>query len=167
MNSAKPKLSLVILCFREEDYIPLYVNEVKRNLEKYDIPYKLILVANYFTSALVKKDNSAEIAREIARKDFSVVVVANEKKLGEKMGWDMRSGFEVADGDIVGFTDGDGQVAAGDIAVAYNKIVAENLDAVFGQRVKREDGAMRAVTSKIYNTLFRMFFPRVKVADVN
>ena len=167
MKNHKPTLSLVILCFREGDYIPIYVRAVQESLVRHDIPHQLILVANYFCGDAAEQDSSSRIVRELAVNDTSIVPITREKRRGEKMGWDLRTGLAVATGDIVGFTDGDGQVEAEDMARAYNLIVERGFDAVFGRRVAREDGAWRAFTSRAYNILFRVFFPQVSIHDVN
>ncbi len=158
----KPLLSLVILCFKEEEYIPVFIRAVKEALQKHAIPHELILVANFHAGST---DRSSNIVQEMAKSDPSLLAVTLEKQ--GKMGWDLWSGFKKATGGVVGFTDGDGQIAPEDIARAYEKIIAEDFDMVQGQRIERCDGRMRKITSVAYSLILRSCFPKITVHDIN
>lgn len=160
----RPTLSLVILCYQERDYIPRFVAEVKEALKTAGIPHTLILVANYWPRA-ESADISPRIVKELAMRDPSLAAVSLPKK--GNMGWDLRSGFARATGDVVGFTDGDGQVAAGDVVRAYEMLVAGDFDMVLGQRRERRDGRLRKLTSAVYSLILRSFFPKVLARDIN
>src|SRR5438309_6107195 len=81
------ELSVIILCYRSEDYAPKFVAEMTSALEALDVPYELVPVANYDRNAS-PPDRTPEIVRELGRHDSRITVVAKEKQ--GMMGWDMR-----------------------------------------------------------------------------
>jgi len=83
------------------------------------------------------------------------------------MGWDARSGMDVAEGNFICLIDGDEQMPHQDIARVYRKIKEANLDFVQTYRVMRHDGLARKIKSVGYNFLFKMLFPGTQVKDVN
>ena len=47
MIATKPDFSVVLLCYRSEDAMPSYVEELKVCLSELDIDWEIILVGNY------------------------------------------------------------------------------------------------------------------------
>jgi glycosyltransferase involved in cell wall biosynthesis len=162
MSEFKPLLSLVILCYKEGSYIPIFVKETKETLKQAGIPFKLILVANYYPDTT---NPSSLIVQQLAKRDPDLLAVTLPKK--GKMGWDLRSGFNAARGEIVGFIDGDGQIAPADVVRAYNQITNGENDMVLGQRIERRDGLIRKITSRTHAFILRCLFPRVRIWDIN
>jgi hypothetical protein len=83
------------------------------------------------------------------------------------MGWDLRSGLDVAEGSFLVYLDGDGQVAMHDALVVYRRLRETGADVVKGRREVRADGSIRTVTSLGYNLLFRLLFQTAPLWDVN
>jgi glycosyltransferase involved in cell wall biosynthesis len=160
--TVKPDLSVVLLCYRSEDAISLYVEELKACLTKLNIEWEIILIGNYIAGS---NDRTPEIAKEIAALDPRIKALTKEKK--GMMGWDMKCGFEKSLGEIIAVTDGDGQFPLSDIGRVYKKLIDENLDMVKTYRIKREDGWYRKTLSTVYNIIFHVFFPGVSCHDVN
>ena len=159
-----PELSIVILCYKAEDFVPIYVGKVKQLLETEQLRYELVLVANFYPQE-GRPDSTPAITAELARKDTHVRTVAKPKQGG--MGWDLRSGLVAATGDAVAFIDGDGQMPPEDVIVAYKKFQEGSYDLVTTYRIDRFDGVIRTVISWIFNRLFKLLFPWIKVRDVN
>ena len=159
-----PDISVVILCYRAEDFAPVFVSQMKKTLEQKGLSYELVLVANYHTNAR-PPDRTPELLRELARHDPTLTVVAREKH--GMMGWDMRSGLEAASGRTVAVIDGDGQIPPEDAVAVYDLINAGGFDIAKTYRTKRGDGLLRLVVSRVYNALLKLLFPRVRVRDAN
>jgi len=162
VTSLKPDLSVVLLCYRSEDAIPFYVEELKTCLTKLNIEWEIILVGNYIAGS---NDRTPSIAKEIATQDPRIKALTIEKK--GMMGWDMKCGFENCFGKVIAVTDGDGQFPLDDIGRVYRKLVDEDLDMVKTYRIKRGDGWYRRTLSVVYNTIFHIFFPGISCHDVN
>jgi SAM-dependent methyltransferase len=157
-----PELSVVILCYREEEYVPMILAAVEAEVRQLGVSYELILVANYVAGS---GDRSPGIAEELAQRNGRVRVVARPKE--GMMGWDMRTGLEAARGRVLAVIDGDGQVPSGDVVRVYRALREGRLDLCQTHRVKREDGWSRTVLSRCYNQVFRLLFPGMPLHDVN
>jgi glycosyltransferase involved in cell wall biosynthesis len=122
----------------------------------------VILVANYWPGSA---DRTPEHAAAFARDHPHVTVVARAKAGG--MGWDLRSGLDVARGSLLVYLDGDGQVSTHDALEVYRRLRETRADVVKGRREVREDGSVRTLTSLGYNLLFRLLFRTAPLWDVN
>lgn len=157
-----PEYSVVILCYRAEEYCRVFIAEVIENISKLNIDYELVLVANYWENS---NDQTPRIAQELRNNNPHIKVVAFPKKGG--MSWDMISGLKACTGRIIAVIDGDGQMPPYDLVRVYKKLKDENLDFVKTYRTKREDGRYRNFISVAYNFIFRILFPGLSVRDVN
>ena len=159
-----PDLSVVILCYRAEDFVPVFVAEMKAALEKQKIDYELVLVANYHPHAQ-PPDRTPEIAADLARRDPTLTVVARPKE--GMMGWDMRSGLAAAHGRTIAVIDGDGQMPPEDVVAVYDHLRSGAFDMVKTYRTRRGDGFVRVAVSLVYNGALTLLFPSVRVRDAN
>lgn len=164
MTSDLPQISVVILCYKAEDFVPVFVSEMKQVLEKRDLTYELVLVGNYHKE-YEQIDRTPQIITALAMNDTQVRAVVKEKE--GMMGWDMQTGLEVATADTIAIIDGDGQMPAEDIVKVYDKLLEGNYDIAKTYRNLRHDGSKRVFVSKIYNFLVKVLFPVVKARDIN
>lgn len=156
------ELSVVVLCYRsEEDIIP-FVEQLKSILPTLTDKFEIVLVGNYFPDT---EDRTKEIVENLAKEDSHIKAIAKPKK--GMMGWDMLEGIKVADGDYICIIDGDGQFPLESIGICFTTIKEQNLDLVKTYRQTRFDGNKRILLSKIYNMLFRFLFPDFNCKDVN
>ena len=162
MNALRPEISVVILCYRAEDFTPIFVSQVKKVLEARKLNYELVLVGNYNSQS---NDRTPKIVQELAARNSKIQAVVKEK-MG-MMGWDMRTGLEVATGDSVAVIDGDGQMPPEDIIKVYDKLISGGYDIVKTYRDLRFDGKKRVFISRVYNLFLRTLFPKVKIRDAN
>lgn len=163
MNS-KPEISVVILCYKAQDFIPPFVSKVKEILDKENFLYELVLVANYNKNEK-DLDRTPVVVKELSLTDSRIKVVSKEKQ--GMMGWDVRSGLEVAIGRTIAIIDGDGQMPPEDIIKVYRLLKEGGYDMVTTYRAERHDGLWRIFVSRIYNMFMKLFFPMVKVKDAN
>ena len=156
------ELSIVVLCYRaEEDIIP-FVEQLKAILPPLTDKFEIVLVGNYFPDT---EDRTKEIVEKLAQENIHIKAIAKPKK--GMMGWDMLEGIKVAEGDYICVIDGDGQFPIESIGTCFATIKEQNLDLVKTYRKKRFDGNKRIFVSKIYNLLFHFLFPNFKCKDVN
>ena len=83
------------------------------------------------------------------------------------MGWDMKSGLQVATGRTLVVIDGDGQMPSSDVIRVYQLMKKNRLDFAKTYRAKRNDGFYRRLISVLYNILFKLLFPGINAWDMN
>lgn len=157
-------ISVVVLCYKAASSISEFVRDVKKLLEDRGLSYELVLVANY-NAHEQSTDQTPAVVRELAKSDPHIVVVSETKK--GMMGWDLHSGLRAATGETIALIDGDGQMPAADIIRIYDALRSGEYDCAKTYRIGRFDGWKRTVISKVYNTLLKVFFPRISLRDVN
>jgi len=164
MDQERPQISVVILCYRAEDFATVFASEMKRVLADRGLTYELVLVGNYHKK-YAGKDRTPQIITALAENDTNIRAVAKEKE--GMMGWDMRTGLNAATADTIAVIDGDGQMPAEDVVRVYDKLIDGGYDMVKTYRDLRQDGSKRIIISKIYNFLLKSLFPGVSVRDAN
>lgn len=157
-----PQLSAVVLCYRSEEALRDLAGPLHAALEARAGTYELILVANYWPGS---GDSTPDVAAAFAREHPHVLVVARPKE--GAMGWDLRSGLEMASGEYVVYLDGDGQVPPGSALTVADALRESAADVAKGRRRPREDGSIRTFTSFGYNALFRLLFGTRGLWDIN
>jgi glycosyltransferase involved in cell wall biosynthesis len=158
----RPELSAIVLCYRAGESIRNVIDPLHALLEQADIPYELVLVANYTAGA---EDSTPAVVEEFARTHDHVRTVAEVKQ--GAMGWDMRSGFAAARGDYLVVIDGDAQNPVEDLIEMYRQMKASGVDVMKGRRIARFDGPYRRVVSSVYNALFAVLFRTRGIWDIN
>jgi glycosyltransferase involved in cell wall biosynthesis len=157
-----PELSVVVLCYRAEGQLPDIVGPLYEELEASGLFYELILVANYWAGS---GDRTPDHAAAFARGRPRVAVVARSKQGG--VGWDLRTGLELARGAYLVYLDGDGQVRTPDALEVFRRLKDSGAHVVKGRRDVRDDGSVRTLTSLGFNILFWLLFRTRPLWDVN
>jgi glycosyltransferase involved in cell wall biosynthesis len=159
----KPELSIVILCYKAGESVLNFVEKTQITLNKAGITnYQLVLVGNYHPRS---NDTTPVIISNLAKINPYILFVA-KPKMG-MMGWDMKSGFEIAQGDYISVIDGDGQMPVEDLVKVYKEIKEKKYDLVKTFRITRGDGIKRKVLSFFYNICFNILFPGINSHDIN
>ena len=112
----KPELSVVVLGYRAGLELRTFVLELVNHLENANINYQIVLVGNYWPGA---DDITPQVVSELARSNSRIKPVIKPKKGG--MSWDMRSGLDSSNGELIAVIDGDGQMHPYDIIRVYQK----------------------------------------------
>jgi glycosyltransferase involved in cell wall biosynthesis len=157
-----PELSAIVLCYRAGESILRVLEPLEDHLRESGTSYELVLVANYEPAG---DDPTPAIVKEYARGREDVRTVIREKR--GAMGWDMRSGLEVARGSIMVVIDGDFQNPVEDVLAMYREMKRTGADVMKGRRIARYDGWYRRFVSFAYNVLFRLVFRTSGIWDVN
>ena len=157
-----PELSAIVLCYRAEDSIRNVIEPLHSDLAESGVPFELVLVANYHAGS---EDRTPAIVEEFAADRPEVKTVARPKE--GAMGWDMRTGFEAAQGKYLVVIDGDAQNPVTDVHRMYSEMSRTGLDVMKGRRIARFDGLKRRLVSDGYNALFRLLFRTRGLWDIN
>jgi glycosyltransferase involved in cell wall biosynthesis len=159
---APPDLSAIVLCYRAGDSILRVIEPLHEQLQRSEIGFELVLVANYHPG---QEDKTGDIIERFAADHDGVRTVIEPKKGG--MGWDMRSGFAAARGDYMVAIDGDAQNPVEDVLRMYREMKRTGADVMKGRRIARFDGLYRRVVSEVYNALFKVLFRTGGLWDIN
>jgi glycosyltransferase involved in cell wall biosynthesis len=102
--AARPRVSVVIACYNEEQTLVTSFSEIKETLESLGCPFEIIFVDD------VSRDRTREILGEIVRANPSVDIrlILHERNLGR--GATVTDGFRAARGAIAGYLDVDLEV---------------------------------------------------------
>ena len=158
-------LSVIILCYKAEDFSKIYLNKVLDVLSENQIEdYEVILVGNYIPGL---KDKTPEIVKLLSESNEKVTAIAEPKPDFGWLGWDVRMAFDKAKGDFIALIDGDGQMPAEDVAKCYLTSVENDADITMTYRKTRGDGLYRKALSFTYNFCIQILFPFCKVRDLN
>ncbi len=137
-------LSVVIPVYNEaQNLLPLCA-DVTDALLGLRGPFEILFVDDGST------DGSAELLRELARKEETIKVIALRRNFGQTAA--MMAGIDHARGDVIVVMDGDRQNDPADIPALLDKL-AEGYDVVSGWRRDRQDGWLRVFLSRVANAL--------------
>ncbi|TSC89685.1 MAG: family 2 glycosyl transferase [Parcubacteria group bacterium Gr01-1014_3] len=152
------RLSIVIPAYNEGVHIERIIRDIHKELQKVESDFEIVVVDNgsLDNTQGVLEMLSKEMPRVRARRVFP----------NRGYGGGILEGLSVARGEIVGWTDGDGQVRAEDLSAMYKKMRQENFAFFKARRMTRPDGVFRAIQSRIYNLIFHALFS-TSVHDVN
>jgi len=140
----RPRLSVVVPLFDEEENLPLLDAEIHAALAAVGEPYEVLYVDDG------SRDGSLAVLERLAAADGRVRVLRHRRNAGQSAG--LASGFRAARGEIVVTLDADLQNDPADIPRLLAKL-DEGFDVVSGVRQNRRDTWVRKVSSRIANAV--------------
>ena len=141
-------LSIVIPIKDERENLRRLHDRVVVAMQPTALSFELILVDDGST------DGSADELKSLAILDARVKVVQLRRNFGQSAA--MQAGIDHAVGDIIVTMDGDLQNDPSDIPMLLDTLHRHEVEAVFGQRVHRQDGfVLRTLPSQLGNWLIR------------
>jgi len=153
----RPALSLVLPAFNEDANIARAVRDAAAAAETLVADYEVVVVDDG------SRDQTGErLAALEAELGPRLRVVRHERNRG--YGAALRSGFAVAEGDLVFYTDSDNQFDLSELASVIP--LMREWDAVLGYRIARQDARRRLMTSWVFNHLACVVFG-LRVRDLN
>ncbi|MBC8499112.1 MAG: glycosyltransferase [Candidatus Atribacteria bacterium] len=149
-------ISLVFPVYNEHEYLPITLKRAVSVLGDITSDYEIIVVNDAST------DESGCIAEDFAMSNKKIKVLHHYKN--RKLGGALKSGFSNATKDIIIYTD---------IDLPFNLSILKDMlplidkyDIVKGYRTTGRECLLRAVYSKVYNSLVNLVF-NLNVRDVN
>jgi len=152
-------LSIVVPLYDEEGNVEALTEQLADALNSIGLDFEMVLVDNGS-----RDRTSVEIDRMSRRFGNSVVKAVVPENRGFGLG--VIAGLKLCKGEFVGFMPGDLQVEPSTTARLYQIAKANPGYLVKALRYVRQDGLVRAVLSRLYNSLFRLLYG-IKVKDVN
>ena len=156
------KLSVVVLCYKSEEKIIDFIPKIEEVMQDSLLDYEIILVANYSDKI---NDSTPQIVKKLAKSNKRLKPVSLPKE--GMMGWDAITGLRHASGDAIALIDGDGQMPPEDLSRLFKILLIGEFDFVKTYRIKRFDGKKRKFISNIFNSIFRILFPKSYFRDIN
>ncbi len=142
---AKPKLSIIIPLYNEEENIDILYRNIMEVMQKEGYDYEIILIDDG------SSDHTPEKINRLAKQDSKVKAIYFRRNFGQTSA--LMSGIDHATGDILIPMDGDNQNDPNDIPRLLEKI-NEGYDVVSGWRKNRKDKKLtRILPSKIANSI--------------
>ena len=140
-------ITVALLAYKEEKNLRVLLPEIKKNIEKCEKNYEIIVV-----DTQTPLDNTASVCREYGARYIS------QREPG--FGGAFRTAIEEARLQKFLIMDSDGSHSPAYIPAIYRKFVREKCDVVIGSRYceggKSLDSTSSRVMSKILNTIFRI-----------
>lgn len=153
------ELSILLPCLNEEESIPICITKIRKQLNKVNIKYEILVIDNG------SLDNSFKVAKNLGAK------VITQKKRG--YGYALRFGIKKARYDNIIFADSDNSYNFDELK-KFITLLSKGYDFVIGCRFKKYGGtiqkeAMPILHQYIGNPLFSFltkFFFNIKINDV-
>lgn len=156
----KPKISIVIPCYNEEEIISASYRKVKSELEKLSQPYEIIFCNDGSI------DRTPEILEEIRGNDITVKLINYPSNKG--LAYAYKQLFNQALGEVIITMDADLSMQPKDTLPLFMEEI-EDADMVVGSRylgVKPKYPLYRLIPSKI-NLFLARFFLDCRISDTN
>ncbi len=143
--------SIIIPLFNEEKNIVNLLEEISKNLNKYD-RYEIILINDYST------DNTIKVLKKI--NNDKILIISNLKNKGQS--FSIYHGVKNSKYNVIVTLDGDGQNDPKDVPKLLDVYLSNHeIKLVGGVRSKRQDNFIKIISSKIAN------FVRSKILQDN
>ena len=153
------KYSIVLPCFNEAENLPALVDRFRAFTENW--AFELIVVDNGST------DDTSTVLERLANKDKKQFIKPHEIEENQGYGYGIRSGLNVAKGEILAFTHADAQTPPEDVFRAFELYRSGKLNPektiIKGRRLGREKGLLTTRGLGI----FASFFVGLKIEDLN
>lgn len=130
MMKSKDLISIVVPCFNEEESLPIFYAEASKVLKSMKVDYELIFVDDG------SKDNTLQIASEIALKDNKVIYLSFSRNFGKESA--MYAGLCNAKGYYVAIMDADMQDPPVLLPKMYEILKKDDYDSIATRRITRK-----------------------------
>jgi glycosyltransferase involved in cell wall biosynthesis len=150
MPNYQPSLSIIVPTLNEADNLPTLFSRIARAVQKLGITYEIIVVDDY------SEDATLAIAMQAAR-DYPIGTFLKQGKPGKA--YSLLEGFNHAKYEVVCMIDADLQYPPEAIGAMYKQLFEQHADVVITERVEHRTGAIRHLSSKVFNLVFtRLLF---------
>ena len=127
------KISIIVPCYNEEAALPLFYEELQKNLKDFDknVSFEILFVNDG------SKDNTLNVIKDLAKKDEQIKYISFSRNFGKESA--IYAGLENASGNYVTIMDADLQDPPSLLKEMYNSVTEENHDAV---KIIMKEGAI-------------------------
>lgn len=138
------KISVIVPCYNEEEVVPLFHNEVTKELQKIkDIDYEILFIDDG------SKDQTIHLLKQICAQDNHCCYFSFSRNFGKEAA--MFAGLEKSTGDYCVIMDADLQHPPKLLPDMYQAVTIEGFDCCAGKRMDREgEGRIRNFLSKSF-----------------
>lgn len=150
-------LSIFFPAYNDAETIPYLVRSYYEEALKYAAAVEVIVVNDG------SADNTGSVLDALAATMPALRVVHHAHNRG--YGAALQSGFSHARGDLIFYTDGDGQYRADDLHKLFEALTVD-ADIVNGYKIARGDGWVRRGVGNLYKAVVRVLFG-IRVRDVD
>lgn len=142
-------ISAVIPVLNEEESLPEFYKQLKTHLAKIDSSYEILFIDDGSTDATLS------LLRKFEKENKKVQVFSFRKNQGKSEA--LTLGFQMAKGEYVVTLDADLQDKPDEIEKLYSK-AKEGFELVCGWRKNRKDPIQKVISSKLFNSMARIFW---------
>lgn len=142
------KISIIVPCYNEEAALPLFYEELQKNLKDFDknVSFEILFVNDG------SKDNTLNVIKDLAKKDEQIKYISFSRNFGKESA--IYAGLENASGNYVTIMDADLQDPPSLLKEMYKSVTEENYDAVGTRRVNRKgEPIIRSFFAKLFYKL--------------
>lgn len=143
------KISVIVSCYNEEKALPLFYEEMEKNIKDFEnVDFEYLFINDG------SSDNTLQIMKDLKAKDNKVKYISFSRNFGKEAA--IYAGLENATGDYVTLMDADLQDPPYLLKDMYKAIVEEGYDSVGTRRVSRKG-----------EPIIRSFFARMFYKIIN
>lgn len=138
------KISIVVPCYNEENALPLFYEELEKNIKNFsNVDFEIIFVNDG------SSDTTLQILKDLSSKDNRIKYISFSRNFGKEAA--IYSGIEHSTGDYVALMDADLQDPPSLLKEMYDSVTLENYDAVGTRRIDRK-------SEPVIRSFFARFF---------
>ena len=126
------KISVIVPCFNEEKALPLFYEELQKNIKSFgnNVSFEILFVNDG------SKDHTLSVIKDLAKKDSNIKFISFSRNFGKESA--IYAGLENSTGDYVVMMDADLQDPPALLLDMYKTIKEEGYDSVGTRRVSRK-----------------------------
>lgn len=148
------KISIVVPCYNEESALPLFYEELQKNIKTFpkDISFEILFVNDG------SKDHTLNVIKDLAKKDSTIKFISFSRNFGKESA--IYAGLENSTGDYVTLMDADLQDPPSLLKEMYRLVSEDKYDAVGTRRVNRKgEPLIRSFFAKLFYKLINKMTP--------
>ncbi len=142
------KISVVVPCYNEEKALPLFYEELKKNMKDLarNVEFEVLFVNDG------SKDNTLKIIKDLAKIDDRIKYISFSRNFGKEAA--IYAGLEHASGEYVTLMDADLQDPPSLLKEMYKSVTDEDYDAVGTRRIDRKgEPVIRSFFARLFYKL--------------
>ncbi|MBR3697126.1 MAG: glycosyltransferase family 2 protein [Clostridia bacterium] len=152
------KISIIVSCYNEEKALPLFYEEVEKNIKEFkNTEFEYIFVNDG------SQDKTLEVIKKLRKKDKKIKYLSFSRNFGKESA--MYAGLEHTTGNYVTFMDADLQDPPSLLKEMYEIVTKEEYDAVGTRRVTRKgEPIIRSFFARMFYKLINKI-SKVQIVD--